>query len=208
MLTEYFPGINDPLGSNPTGKPFSPRIFTLYTNWLNPPAGYFEPHGQARSAVARGEELFNTLPIKIQGVAGLNDVPLKDGQIHSSIDGFCGTCHDAPNIGHHSVPAPLNIGLVDETNRTPDLPLITLMNKATGTIVRVSDPGRALITGKWADIGKFKGPILRALPTRAPYFHNGSAAGLIDVVNFYDRRFDLHLSTQQKEDLVAFLKTL
>jgi len=43
---------------------------------------------------------------------------------------------------------------------------------------------------------------------RAPYFHNGSAATLMDAVNFYDTRFTLHLSQQDKDDLVAFLKTL
>ncbi len=75
-------------------------------------------------------------------------------------------------------------------------------------MVQVSDPGRALITGKWADVGKFKGPILRGLAARAPYFHNGSAATLQDAVNFYDTRFRLHLSQDQKDDLVAFLKTL
>jgi cytochrome c peroxidase len=72
----------------------------------------------------------------------------------------------------------------------------------------VSDPGRALISGKWADIGKFKGPILRGLAGRAPYFHNGSAATLLDVVDFYDTRFNLQLSQRDKDDLVAFLKSL
>ena len=52
--------------------------------------------------------------------------------------------------------------------------------------MQTTDPGRALITGKWADIGKFKGPILRGLAARAPYFHNGFAATLDDVVDFYD----------------------
>ncbi len=65
-----------------------------------------------------------------------------------------------------------------------------------------------MITGKWKDIGRFKGPILRGLQGRAPFFHNGSAATLLDVVNFYDDRFTLHLSQQDKDDLVAFLKTL
>ena len=46
-----------------------------------------------------------------------------------------------------------------------------------------------MVTGKWTDIGKFKGPVLRALSARAPYFHNGSAATLDDVVDFYDTRF-------------------
>jgi cytochrome c peroxidase len=65
-----------------------------------------------------------------------------------------------------------------------------------------------LITGKWADIGRFKGPILRALAGRAPYFHNGAAAMLADVVGFYDARFELQLSEQDKADLVAFLRAL
>ena len=43
---------------------------------------------------------------------------------------------------------------------------------------------------------------------RAPYFHNGSAASLLDVVNFYNTRFKLSLTDQQKSDLVAFLRTL
>ena len=65
-----------------------------------------------------------------------------------------------------------------------------------------------MVTGKCADIGKFKGPILRGLAARGPYFHNGSASTLLDAVNFYDTRFTLHLSQRDKDDLVAFLKTL
>ncbi len=57
-------------------------------------------------------------------------------------------------------------------------------------------------------MGKIKGPILRALAARAPFFHNGSAATLMDVVNFYDSRFNLHLPQRDKEDLVAFLRAL
>ena len=71
-----------------------------------------------------------------------------------------------------------------------------------------TDLGQALIDGKFDHVGKIKGPILRGLAGRAPYFHNGSAATLMDAVNFYDTRFDLHLSEQDKDDLVAFLKTL
>ena len=72
----------------------------------------------------------------------------------------------------------------------------------------VTDPGRALITGKWEDIGKFKGPILRGLAGRAPYFHNGSAPSLEAVINFYDVRFNIGLTAQEKADLVAFLRSL
>ena len=77
-----------------------------------------------------------------------------------------------------------------------------------GQIFEVTDPGRALITGKCADIGKLKGPILRGLAARAPYFHNGSAATLADVVEFYNQRFDIGFTDQQKADLVAFLSSL
>jgi hypothetical protein len=52
------------------------------------------------------------------------------------------------------------------------------------------------------------GPTHRGLAARAPYFHNGGAATLLDAVEFYDQRFNLNLTNQQKQDLVAFLKTL
>ena len=65
-----------------------------------------------------------------------------------------------------------------------------------------------MITGKWSDIGKFKGPILRGLAARAPYFHNGSAATLEEAVEFYDTRFNIGLTAQEKADLVAFLRAL
>lgn len=52
-----------------------------------------------------------------------------------------------------------------------------------------------------------KGPILRGLAGRTPYFHNGSAASFEDVVNFYDQRFAIGFTDQEKADLVAFLKT-
>jgi cytochrome c peroxidase len=200
-IQEFFIGINDPLGLNPNGTPFDPNAMTLFSPWQNL-AGSGEL-SEARRAVARGQQIFNTKPINIVGVNGLNDaleVP--------SIPGTCTTCHDSPNVGNHSVIAPLNIGLTDLSRRTPDLPLYTLKNKTTLETVQTTDPGRALITGKWADIGKFKGPILRNLAARAPYFHNGSAATLRDAVNFYNQRFSIGLSEPEMQDLVAFLKTI
>ena len=104
--------------------------------------------------------------------------------------------------------APLNIGLTDASLRTGDMPLYTLVNRATGQTVQTTDPGRAMITGKWSDIGKFKGPILRGLAARAPYFHNGSAATLEEVVEFYDTRFNIGLTADERSDLVAFLRAL
>ena len=65
-----------------------------------------------------------------------------------------------------------------------------------------------MITGKWADMSKFKGPILRGLAGRAPYFHNGSANTLTDVVKFYDTQFHIGLDATQFVDLANFLATL
>jgi cytochrome c peroxidase len=199
----FFIGINDPLGFNPTGAPFDPAIFDLYAAWASLPGqGGVTPH---RQAVARGEQVFNTKPIAITGVAGLHDGL-----------GFCGTCHDAPNVGHHSVKLPLNIGLTDAMPPPPalditGLPVFTMRCTAgplAGQTFTVTDPGRALISGQCVDIGKVKGPILRGMAARAPYFHNGSAATLRDVVNFYDARFQIGFTEQEKQDLVAFLNTL
>ena len=54
-------------------------------------------------------------------------------------------------------------------------------------------------------IGKTKGPILRGLSGRAPYFHNGSARNLGEVVDFYETRFNIGLTAQERADLIAFL---
>ncbi|MGE5321312.1 MAG: hypothetical protein ACM3SW_00520 [Actinomycetota bacterium] len=198
----FFMGINDPLGGNPSGAAFDPKIFNLFSAWADSRHGD-EDRQRARAAIARGEQLFNTLVIPITGVGGLNDVlgePV--------IMGTCGTCHDSPNAGDHSLSLLLNIGVTDASRRTPDQPLFTLINNSTGERVETTDPGRAMVSGRWKDISRFKGPILRGLAARAPYFHNGSAATLLDVINFYNDRFTLGLSEQQKSDLVAFLRSL
>jgi len=60
-----------------------------------------------------------------------------------------------------------------------------------GTKVVIRDPGRALVTGKCSDIGKIKVPQLRGPAARAAYFHDGSAANLQHVVEFYNKCFDI-----------------
>jgi cytochrome c peroxidase len=46
------------------------------------------------------------------------------------------------------------------------------------------------------------------LSSRAPYFHNGAAATLEEVVDFYERRFGIGLTVQERADLLAFLRAL
>lgn len=49
---------------------------------------------------------------------------------------------------------------------------------------------------------------LKGVWQHAPYFHNGSAATLDAVVDRYDTRLSLGLTSQQKADLVQYLKSL
>ena len=201
----YF-GINDVVSNDyRTGALFNPNVFSLYDAWNTVDRGGADgSRAEARRAVARGERLFNSKPIRITGVKGLND------DLNAPVfQGTCTSCHDTPSAGNHSIPAPLDIGLADASRRTPDLPLYTLRHTLPPfETVQTTDPGRALITGKWKDIGRFKGPILRALATRAPYFHNGSAQDLVAAVNFYNERFGIGLTDDEVSDLVAFLRTL
>jgi cytochrome c peroxidase len=71
-----------------------------------------------------------------------------------------------------------------------------------------TDPGKALVSGLCSDFNRGKGPILRGLAARAPYFHNGAAADLNELVNFYNKRFQMNLTDQQERQLVAFLNSL
>jgi hypothetical protein len=197
-------GINDVLGGDPApgAPPFTSNAFTVYDKWKDS-TGKTNGLDGARGAVARGMILFDSKPISITGVKGLND---KLGV--TVLAGTCTTCHDTPNAGNHSLPLPIDIGLADGARRTLDQPLYTLRNLSTGETLQTTDPGRALITGKWADIGKFKGPILRGLAARPPYFHNGFAATLTDVINFYNTRFAIRFTAQEQADLLAFLQSL
>jgi len=81
------------------------------------------------------------------------------------------------------------------------------------------DEGRFVVTKNPADWGAFKTPTLREVANTAPYMHDGSLKTLRDVVDYYDKggipnkNLDekikpLHLSEQEKNDLVEFLKAL
>jgi cytochrome c peroxidase len=106
--------------------------------------------------------------------------------------------------------ASANLGGVDISY----LPSITVCMKdpqtglPTSNCKTTTDLGQALVDGNFDHVGKIKGPILRGLSARAPYFHNGSARTLLDAVKFYETRFALTLTPQQESDLVAFLESL
>jgi cytochrome c peroxidase len=107
--------------------------------------------------------------------------------------GKCFLCHSGPQLTNHGF---FNIGVRPA----------------------VEDPGRFLVTGVASDFGRFKSPTMRNVALRAPYFHDGSAATLMDVIEFYDRGGDFHehqselieplgLTAQQKLALAQFLTT-
>jgi hypothetical protein len=217
----YYPGINDTLGADPTGTPFSPDAMAVFGAWTS-------ATDDSRASIAAGEKLFNSAPLTITAVRGLNDnVALNQP---ATIQGTCSTCHDTPNVGHHSAPLPLDLGVAHsampgvETDVNlaaalasldqPDLPIFRISGcpDPFGDDQPISfyttDPGKGLITGRCADLNLMKGPILRGLAGRAPYFHNGAAATLMQAVNFYNLRFQMNLTEPQKRDLVAFLSSL
>ena len=66
------------------------------------------------------------------------------------------------------------------------------------------DPAYAMRTAT----KRYRTTPLRGLATHAPYFHDGSAETLGDVVDHYDSTLRLRLAPDQKLDLVEFLKTL
>lgn len=146
----------------------------------------------------------------------------------AEITGTCGTCHDTPNVGNHSLPLPLDIATSHYLPKEGDANIAAGLTELDSLDVPVylisncpdpqhpgrrlhfytSDPGKGLVTGKCSDVNRVKGPILRGLAARAPYFHNGAAKNLDQLVNFYNRRFQMGLSDKQKQELVAFLNSL
>jgi cytochrome c peroxidase len=236
---EYYPGINDVLGADPDGIAFDKTSMTLFAAWENggSPSPYEDDRGnghgplerrEARRDISAGEVLFNTAPLTISAVRGLNDNAALGNPV--SFQGTCTTCHDSPNVGDHSLPLPLDIG-VAHTPRAgfendpniekgigelsePDLPVFlvngcpTPFSAGQPVSFYTTDLGKGMITGLCSDLNRVKGPILRGLAARAPYFHNGAAATLLQAVNFYNQRFAMNLSEEQKHQLVSFLNSL
>jgi len=211
-MPAFFIGINDARAGDPHSIKAENAI-RLFDAWSKLPYGRVynevqdqkDPQANRRDRIARGQVLFDQKPFDIRGVAGLNDILNLP-----SITGACGTCHNSPNAGNHSVPDAMNTGVAD-LNGPLDvgyLPVIRLRNRSTQEVKLTTDPGRALVTGLWRDVGKVKTPVLRGLAARAPYFHNGSARSLAEVVDFYDRRFHIGFSARERDDLVAFLSSL
>jgi cytochrome c peroxidase len=110
----------------------------------------------------------------------------------------------------HSTAAPQVAAVVTNTSEGGGLPELPLFRVTcdSGKVIYTQDPGRALSTGKCADVGLIVRQQLRGLAARAPYFSNGRAGTLREVVNIYEAAFHAGFSMQEKEDLVNFLRVL
>ena len=155
--------------------------FDLFDTWV----GHDNPR---RAQIARGQTLFNDV-----NPGGRS----------------CSGCHNSANNGiNTNALLFFDIGTASAAARTPDLPLYTFQRRSTGELQQLTDAGRGNVTGIWSDLGRFKTPTLRALAARAPYFHNGTAATLEDVIRHYEAHLGFIFTAQQRADLVAFLRAL
>jgi hypothetical protein len=199
------------LGNNPIN-----RIFGSFSMWQAKPSGSDGEElarSEFRQSVARGSEVFYARRFIINDVGKYNDKGLGNPFKRS-----CGSgCHNTLLMGMDLAPGYMDLGLNNLPWATPrpDLPLFKVVCDAKsapqsylGRVIYTHDPARALITGKCADVGASMTQQSRSLAARAPYFMNGSAANLRELVDFYDRRFNIGYSEGEKVDLVNFLSVL
>jgi len=196
----------------------------LGDNFYNPVFGYFDQwakpqksdaQSEFRASVARGMEVFFTRPFFIRDVTHLNTVGLGN-----PIKRSCATCHNARLTAMDTAPGWMDLGTANQpwSNDLPmtaELPLFKLTCRPghnphpyLGRVIYTHDPGRALISGRCIDMGAITMQQFRGLAARAPYFSNGSAATLRDLVDYYDKRFEANYSELEKQDLVNFLGVL
>jgi hypothetical protein len=174
-----------------------------------------------RESIARGHDVFMFRTFWIRDAMHLNTVGLGNPAKRT-----CATCHgmhmmgmDVANgwmdIGTTNLPHAREEPLNPWNKALPQLPLFKVTCKPgvpphpfLGRVIYTQDPGRALISGKCNDVGTIVMQQLRGLAARAPYFSNGAAASLREMVDFYDRRFDIGFTEREREDLVNFLSAL
>lgn len=182
---------------------------SYWTNATHSNAGT-TPQNLFRESVARGNAIFMNRTFHIREVAGMPGGPTS---------GTCASCHTTPLAGTNSHNPAMDIGttafrtLEEAKAASPTLPVFKVTCQAAphpylGKEIYTTDPGRALTTGRCADTGEIVMQQLRGLSARAPYFSNGQSKTLAEVVNFYDTRFDIRLTEQEKQDLVNFLSVL
>jgi len=189
-------------------------IWMEYFPWLELKGDEQEANArtQMRRSIARGAEIFSRRMFLVSDSMGINNMgfgnPVRNG---------CAFCHNMQHTGMDVAPGQVDLGTTNSPHAdpAPDLPLFKLTCKLNapahsflGRVIYTQDPGYALTTGKCADIGKVTIQQMRGLAARAPYFSNGSARTLRDLVDFYDRRYQMNLTSQEKQDLINLMSVL
>lgn len=175
-------------------------------------AGETREQREFRMSVARGAESFATKTFLIRDAAGITSMGFGN-----PVRNTCAFCHNMQHTGMDVAPGQVDLGTTNEpfADPAPDLPLFKLTCKEgfqphahLGRVVFTQDPGYALTTGQCRDIGKITIQQMRGLAARAPYFSNGTAATLRGIIDFYDRRYNIGYTEQEKQDLTNLLSVL
>lgn len=168
-----------------------------------------------RGSVVRGYDLFFLEPLFITETPGVNNI-----RLGSPFKQTCGFCHNTQLTGHDNVPGWMDIGTnnfphTQHADRSSDLPMFKVTCKPSapphpylGRVIFTRDPGRALVSGKCIDVGGTVMQQFRGIASRAPYFVNGSASTLREMIDYYDRRYLIGFSDQDKQDLINFFSVL
>jgi hypothetical protein len=166
---------------------------------------------EQRASVARGARVFREKTFLISDSAGINS-PMGFG---NPVRNSCVFCHNMTQMGNDVAPGQVDLGTttLPFADPAPQLPLFRITclrdpHPHYGRVIQTYDPGFALTTGRCADVGKITLQSMRGLAARAPYFSNGSAADLRAVVDYYDRRYQIHYTEQEKQDLVNLMGAL
>ena len=164
-----------------------------------------------RLSVARGARLFRDRTFLISDSAGINS-PIGFG---NPVRNSCVFCHNMSQMGMDVAPGQVDLGTTNLpfADPQPDLPLFRVTCTGAphphyGRVIYTHDPGYALTTGRCADVGRITLQSLRGLSARGPYFSNGSARDLRAVIDFYDRRYRIGYTEQDKQDLVNLMRAL
>jgi hypothetical protein len=164
-----------------SAQPLVDGRFDLYDAWA-------ESGNPDRHQIWRGQEIFNN--------------------VNPPSGRTCRGCHNAANNGQNVGGALFDVGASRPEFANPDMAVYTFRRISDGAILDSTDPGRGIRTGKFADLNRFKTPNLRGLASRAPYFHNGIASTLDEVVEHYEAALGFVFTADEKADLVAFLAAL
>lgn len=164
-----------------------------------------------RESVARGARVFRDKTFLITDTAGINS-PIGFG---NPVRNSCVFCHNMSYMGMDVAPGQVDLGTTNQpfADPAPHLPLfrITCTGKPHphyGRTILTSDPGFALTTGKCADVGRITLQSLRGMSARAPFFSNGSAKDIRTVIDYYERRYNIGYTEQEKRDLENLMRAL